>query len=343
MNFGLFGRIAAPIMLAFLLAACGTTGTSNSTGTKPSPRDAVANPHKKVGTPYYVSGIRYVPREQPNYVATGTASWYGPKFHGRLTANGEVFDMERLTAAHKTLPLPSLVKVTNLENNRSTVVRLNDRGPFSGDRVIDLSKKTAETLGMKEKGLAEVRVEYIGPADMKYAITRTGERENYAALEPPRRYRNEIPEMVLAHTETNTEEETADVLTASLNTMPERSDAVAEDIEPITIVMSGETIPSAANVPAPVETRPERDLSPTGASYFVQVGVFSDPENAAAASARFAEYLPMTLEAVAVGNGLRQRLRIGPYAHEFAAEAALREAFTHGFADAHIVRGTALY
>ena len=341
MNFGLFGRIAAPMMLALLLAACGTT--SNSTGTSPSPRDAVANPHQKIGTPYYVSGIRYVPREQPNYVATGTASWYGPKFHGRLTANGEVFDMERLTAAHKTLPLPSLVKVTNLENNRSVVVRLNDRGPFSGDRVIDLSKKTAETLGMKEKGLAEVRVEYVGPADMKYAITHTGQRENYAALEPPRRYRNQIPDVVLAHTEPNTEEETADILTASLNTMPEEPEVVEKDLEPIAIVMSDDTIPSASNVPVPAETKPPRDLSPTGASYFVQVGVFSNPENAAAASSRFAEYLPMTLEAVAVGNDLRQRLRIGPYAHEFAAEAALREAVEHGFADAHIVRGAVLY
>src|SRR5439155_7296824 len=97
---------------------------------------------------------------------SGTASWYGPQFHRRQTANGEWFDMDYLTAAHTTLPLPSYVRVTNLENGHVLIVRVNDRGPFIGERIIDLSRKAAETLNMKDQGTARVRVQYIGPAPL---------------------------------------------------------------------------------------------------------------------------------------------------------------------------------
>lgn len=120
----------------------------------------------KLGNPYTVAGRTYVPRNDPNYDRTGTASWYGDDFHGRLTANGEVFDMNRLTAAHPTLPLPSLVRVTNVENGRSLVVRVNDRGPFLHNRIIDLSRASAKTLGFQHQGTARVRVQYVGPANL---------------------------------------------------------------------------------------------------------------------------------------------------------------------------------
>src|SRR6185436_12444351 len=119
-----------------------------------------------VGQPYQVDGRWYSPAEQPGYDEIGTASWYGPQFDRRQTANGEWFDMDYLTAAHTTLPLPSYVRVTNLENGRVLVVRLNDRGPFVGDRIIDLSRKAAETLNMKDPGTARVRVQYIGSAPL---------------------------------------------------------------------------------------------------------------------------------------------------------------------------------
>ena len=119
-----------------------------------------------VGQPYQVDGRWYSPAEQPGYDEIGTASWYGPQFDRRQTANGEWFDMDYLTAAHTTLPLPSYVRVTNLENGRVLVVRLNDRGPFVGDRIIDLSRKAAETLSMKDQGIARVRVQYIRPAPL---------------------------------------------------------------------------------------------------------------------------------------------------------------------------------
>jgi rare lipoprotein A len=118
----------------------------------------------RVGAPYTVGGRTYVPEENPNYKAEGVASWYGEDFHGRLTANGEVFDMHSMSAAHPTLPLPSYVRVTNISNHKSVIVRVNDRGPYSGNRVIDVSVRAATLLGFYGSGLAPVRVEYVGKA-----------------------------------------------------------------------------------------------------------------------------------------------------------------------------------
>ncbi|MDD9992962.1 MAG: septal ring lytic transglycosylase RlpA family protein [Rhodospirillales bacterium] len=127
---------------------------------KPPPR--VAKPHYKLGSPYQINHVWYYPSYDPNYDRTGVASWYGPAFHGRPTANGERFDMNGVTAAHPTLPLPSRVRVTNLENGRQLELRVNDRGPFVDNRIIDLSRRAAQLLGFKRKGLAKVRVQYLG-------------------------------------------------------------------------------------------------------------------------------------------------------------------------------------
>jgi len=129
-----------------------------------TPRVAGSSSHQKVGRPYQVSGLWYVPAREDNYNEVGVASWYGPNFHGRDTANGEVFDQNLLSAAHTTLPIPSIVRVTNLENGRSITVRLNDRGPFVDDRIIDMSRAAAVELGFHRQGTARVRVQYMGPA-----------------------------------------------------------------------------------------------------------------------------------------------------------------------------------
>ncbi|WP_329610493.1 septal ring lytic transglycosylase RlpA family protein [Jiella pelagia] len=118
----------------------------------------------QVGKPYKVRGKWYYPKDQPGYVKTGKASWYGPNFHGRLTANGEIYDMHHLSAAHKTFPLPSYAMVTNLKNGNKVMVRINDRGPFAHGREIDVSAETAELLGFKSAGTADVKVEYVGRA-----------------------------------------------------------------------------------------------------------------------------------------------------------------------------------
>jgi rare lipoprotein A len=121
----------------------------------------------RIGKPYVVAGITYVPEENPNYRAEGLASFYGQDFHGRRTANGEVFDMESLSAAHPTLPIPCYVRVTNLANHKSVIVRINDRGPYHGNRLIDVSMKTAHVLGFHQSGVARVRVEFVGPASLE--------------------------------------------------------------------------------------------------------------------------------------------------------------------------------
>jgi rare lipoprotein A len=120
----------------------------------------------RVGNAYTISGRTYVPEVNPNYRSEGIASWYGRDFHGRRTANGEIYDMNAISAAHPTLPIPSYVRVTNLANRRSLIVRVNDRGPFKDNRIIDLSSKSADLLGFRGNGLARVQVEYVGKASL---------------------------------------------------------------------------------------------------------------------------------------------------------------------------------
>lgn len=166
------------------LASCGTTNARTGTkhgkeyfseseyGVKASPRVATGKKIPKgggryvVGKPYVVKGKRYVPKEDFGYNKVGMASWYGAAFHGRLTANGEVYDLHGLTAAHPTFPLPSYARVTNIENGSSIIVRVNDRGPYHSNRIIDLSGKTAELLDLKHSGTGKVRVQYVGKARM---------------------------------------------------------------------------------------------------------------------------------------------------------------------------------
>lgn len=125
-----------------------------------------AGGHYKIGAPYVIKGVRYYPRADRSYSRIGMASWYGGKFHGRVTANGELFDKYKLSAAHPTLPLPSHVRVKNLDNGRSLVLRVNDRGPFVAGRIIDVSERAAEFLKFRGKGVERVRVTYLGPAPL---------------------------------------------------------------------------------------------------------------------------------------------------------------------------------
>ncbi|MGH1398689.1 MAG: septal ring lytic transglycosylase RlpA family protein [Alphaproteobacteria bacterium] len=123
----------------------------------------------KVGSSYRIAGKRYTPRETYNHSETGKASWYGPNFHGKMTANGETFDKFEMTAAHRTLQMPSIIRVTNLANGRNAVLRVNDRGPFSKGRILDVSERAAEVLGFKQNGTTQVRVEVIGDASRQVA------------------------------------------------------------------------------------------------------------------------------------------------------------------------------
>jgi len=173
-----FARVSALGGLCLVLANCTQTGpfarkVDPKYGVSPSERVvAFGDPVPKgggkyrVGKPYVVAGRIYTPEEDTSYAAEGLASWYGDDFHGRRTANGELFDMESLSAAHPTLPLPSYVRVTNLGNRKSVIVRVNDRGPYHANRLIDVSRKAATLLGFHSRGVAKVRVEYVGQASL---------------------------------------------------------------------------------------------------------------------------------------------------------------------------------
>jgi rare lipoprotein A len=154
-------------------------GTLGAAGCSSSPSP---NPHFKVGSPYRINGRWYHPAVVSSYQETGIASWYGSSYHGRLTANGELYDMYALSAAHPTLQLPSVVRVTNLENGRSLVLRVNDRGPFVKNRLIDLSWAAARELGFERQGLARVHVTFLGNARLDESPARPGDRRDYAAL-----------------------------------------------------------------------------------------------------------------------------------------------------------------
>jgi len=176
------GRLARVVTLALVasaLTACSTSepfrsltsplaSTPASTQRPPNDLEPMARGGGgfKIGRPYELNGRTYVPAEDPNYRTEGIASWYGPDFHGKPTANGETFDMNGISAAHPTLPMPSYLRVTNLANGRSIIVRINDRGPYAKERVTDLSVGAARALGFYDQGLARVRIEYVGRAPL---------------------------------------------------------------------------------------------------------------------------------------------------------------------------------
>jgi rare lipoprotein A len=171
-------RGAAAVAACLVLANCASGNLSSRVdpkyGVSSSPRVvAFGDPVPKgggtyrVGKPYTVGGRVYIPEEDINYREEGLASWYGDDFHGRLTANGEVFDMASLSAAHPTLPMPCYARVTNLSNGKSLIVRVNDRGPYHGNRLMDVSSRAAELLEFKGNGVARVRVEYVGRAPLE--------------------------------------------------------------------------------------------------------------------------------------------------------------------------------
>ena len=150
-------RGLAVLVLAANLAACATA---------PPPPAVRSASRGAAGTmaPYQVAGVWYRPHAQPDYDEVGTAAWYGPQYQGRRTADGELFDMDRATAAHTTLPLPCIVEVTNLDNGRRARLRVNDRGPFARGRILDVSRAAARELGFETQGSARVRVRFVGPA-----------------------------------------------------------------------------------------------------------------------------------------------------------------------------------
>jgi rare lipoprotein A len=254
-----------------------------------------------VGNAYQVAGRTFTPHEQPGYDKTGVSSWYGEAFHRRRTSNGEWFDMNTLTAAHATLPLPSYAMVTNLENGKQVVVRINDRGPFVNTRVIDVSKRAADVLGYRNKGTARVRVRLIGPAPLRdsnaHMMAMNDALNNGASL-------SQIAQMG----------DNADIQVASA---APRKKFMPEPVQ-------------QASYEPPVQAAPS-------AGYVVRVAVFHNMDNANNAYQALAGFGPTQIIKAVGANGPLYRVQIGPLENETDAQAALDSAIASGFEDARIV------
>ena len=254
--------------------------------------DAVPMPHNGnyKAAPYTVMGSRYFPiQDARNYKMTGTASWYGSKFHGRDTANGETFDLYGMTAAHKTLPLPSYVKVTNLENGLSVTLRVNDRGPFYSDRIIDLSFAAAKKLGYADKGVARVTVEGIDPHQW------WAERGQ------------QVPMAGASYVAANTKP-------LSLPSLPQQVDVYTPPPE------------QHAAAVLPVQVDSKKNASQSAAGLYLQVGAFANPDAAQLLRDKLSTLTsaPVFINSVVRNQQVLHRVRLGPVPSQNAAET-LRE------------------
>lgn len=286
---------------AVLLAACSTTDMAQH---KPAP-DGV-----KIGKPYQINGRWYYPKAEPDYDKTGIASWYGPGFHGKSTANGETYDQNALTAAHTTLPLPTYVRVTNLENGRSLILRVNDRGPFAKDRIIDVTRRGAQLLGFHGNGTAKVRVQVIAP-DPDELQTQTAKIEQPIGPDVIAVPRDEIA--------------VAAVEAKPLDPPPATTYANASLQKPAGPV---EIMPPSA-APVPIGK---------GEHIFVQAGAFAAPENARRLAGLLKTIGPVETSPISRPDGQTlYRVRLGPLASMDDADAILSQVVTRGHGNARIV------
>lgn len=357
-----WGRTAAPLLLlsALLLSSCAGTDTpvaSSGAGTStPSPPSARGY---KVGKPYQIKGVWYYPKVDYEYRETGIASWYGPGFHGRDTANGETYDMNDLTAAHRTLPMPSLVRVTNLENGRSLQLRVNDRGPFYGDRIIDVSRRAAQMLGFYGAGTAQVEVEIMAEESRQMAAAlgvpvdglpppavQAAAAAPAPAQQPPPS--DTAPLDPLAAAEPLPDLEPAAVETWAASPEPPAfagDPAVAADDVAYANAMSGqpapepvETLPVAAPEPYLAAAPPLSQAVPGDRrTLYVQAGAFADADRAARVRQRLAWIGPVVLSPSHVNGRELLRVRVGPLASDAEADQVLASVSRAGFPDSRLV------
>lgn len=295
-------------MLALWAAACSSTAP---TYTPPASTPESSGIYK-VGQPYQIEGTWYYPREQPDYDETGIASWYGPTFYGQHTANGETFDANALSAAHRTLPMPVNVRVTNLENGKSLILRVNDRGPFARGRIIDVSEHAAKLLGFYGQGTARVRVTYMGNSYLPGSNVLAGTPANPLPAAP-----------------------SGTVQEASLTPVPGVPSAAPVTSKPL---------------PAPVPSAPvadTSDLQPNGqvtkvpvpalTRLYVQAGAFGSIENAHRLETRLGAAHGLFVSPIDRNKTRLYRVRLGPFDDVADADAALAKIVGLGGSDAKIV------
>jgi len=328
-------RYAILLLAGASLGACATVHPEYATQA-PMHRRGARPPSapglKGTDKPYEVGGIWYVPKAQPHYNETGIASWYGDAFHMKPTADGEIFDKDAPSAAHTTLPLPSLVEVTNLDNGKKLIVRVNDRGPFVDNRIIDLSHEAARELGYDRKGLAHVRVRYVGPAPALAA----DQARRYAYLAPKAQARTAAPPLPpkdddAVFTAAPLPKRPATIVEASLAPLPKaarpagRAPLIGDELPALPI--STAAVPAAPTVAA------------TSASGFrVQAGAFATPENAQRAATQLAAAGPAQVEPLSRNGVTLYRVVVGGAADPDAAEELRAKVAEAGFADARVLK-----
>lgn len=327
-------RSVIVLALTMLVAACATSA--------PPP---ISGGSQKIGAPYRVEGTWYYPRQQPNYDETGIASWYGPGFHGRRTANGEVFNQNGLTAAHATLPIPANVRVTNLDNGRSLVVRVNDRGPFHQGRIIDLSARAADLLGFKNRGTARVRVQVMGPAsDSNMAVASAQGARPTAPQAVPAPPPAEATQVVAMEPVANPLAEMMPIANPEpLPPAETRPPAAPLPSKPKTTINRAAAIAAAAASllvsPAEAAPAPTSNAQPANAQhgqFFVQVGAFSDNSNAQALYNRVAPLGRAAIVATQSDTPI-YRVRLGPIATREEASGVVQDLVAQGHMGAQIV------
>ena len=348
------------VLAGLALAGCG--GPEYPT----APHYAVGRPHYTVA-PYQINGVWYYPKVDYSYDAVGTASWYGPGFDRRATADGEIYDMNGLSAAHKTLPLPSVVDVTNLQNGRELRLRVNDRGPFVGDRLIDLSRRAAQLLGFERTGTTQVRVRIVkddsiavaeaamlgemGPVGIAGAPS--AEPVQLAAAAPPAATPPLAvpppqpvlqPPFVPSALAVPPPQPTLPVVPAPQAAAPSRYAAAAPPLiiaaPPPRVAWPQFIAPARAATRYPPPEPPRKPVA-VAATYrggiFVQAGAFSVPGNARFVRAQLATLGGAEIVPIRVNGLPLYRVRVGPVASEAEARLLLRKVVARGFADARLV------
>lgn len=314
-------RIATLMVSAAMLSGCAEMNLfghyAKRAVSDPPPASAGASSTYKVGKPYQIKGVWYYPQEDYDYDETGIASWYGPDFHGKLTANGEVFDQNAVSAAHKTLPMPSVVRVTNMENGRSLVVRVNDRGPFAHGRVIDMSRRAAQLLGFEGQGTARVRVQIMPEESRVLAgkLAPSGGANEPAVAAAPRG-------------------------SVSAETLPPPGSA--EPSRPVTVASRADTSTqrAAAAVEATERALASQEVTTTAVrstGIFVQAGSFSRHDNALRLSARLSSVGRTNVEQVSIKGKTWYRVRFGPLSSVDEADRLLENVIAAGQQDAKVI------
>lgn len=315
-------RLALLIVAGMFLSACAETQFLIHTAKRVNQQQGEKSEgYYKVGNPYQIGDIWYYPHVNYEYDETGIASWYGPNFDGKPTANGEVFDMNELTAAHRTLPLPSLVEVTNLENGRKIRLRVNDRGPFAKGRIIDISRQGSQLLGFHINGTAKVRVKILAPESRQLAAEAKGETLLAESGSPITV--DKLPK--------------ADVASESLAPLPGADVADAPVVQVASTVatepLESPTDPVVTTMPEPVIMQvPVMD---TG--IYVQAGAFSQFDNANRARAILSPVGDVKVSQVLVNGVDLFRVRLGPVANVAQADMLLEQMIDVGYPDARIV------